>query len=82
MKELFMPNSPTLQNDIQDISLENNRYLTLPYYFPDSDEFKKSKKSVLKMLHKHQEPAETIEIRAFCVIFVLDAYQSDHPPNL
>jgi hypothetical protein len=43
MQELFMPNSRTFQNDIFDISVEQNRYICLPYYFPDSADFSRSR---------------------------------------
>lgn len=50
-------------------------YLTLPYYFPDSDEFKLSRKQMIKIIHKHAEPSKQFEIRAFCIVFVFDSYQ-------
>jgi hypothetical protein len=48
MRELFMPNEKSFQNDIFDISVEENRYLCLPFNFPDSDRYNKAKKDYIK----------------------------------
>ena len=49
-KELFMPKENTFMNDVFDLTVESNRFLSLPYNFPDSEEFKKSQKHHGKIL--------------------------------
>lgn len=71
-----MPNSRTFQNSTTDISIEARRFLTLPYYYPDSDEFKKSRQYLSKLVNKHGHHEDLTEIRAFCVIFELDGHAS------
>jgi hypothetical protein len=46
-KELFIPKENTFHNSLFDLTVENNRFLSFPYFFEDKDAPKKRKEGKL-----------------------------------
>ena len=46
-RELFLPKEKIFQNDIFEVSIEQNQFICYPYYFPD-DEKEENKGKVRK----------------------------------
>jgi hypothetical protein len=72
MKELLLPNEKSFQNDILDVTIEETRFVCYPYTFPEVEQDNNKKRKHKNMPHS----IDYIDIRAFCVIFALDSYQS------
>ena len=45
---MFMPKDRVFKNEIFDLVIENQRFISLPYYFPDTDGMEKLRKSLVK----------------------------------
>ena len=43
-----MPKDKVFMNEIFDLVIENQHFLSFPYYFPDSNVMEKSRKSLIK----------------------------------
>ena len=53
--DMFMPKERVFMNEIFDLVIENQRFLSLPYYFPDSILMEKSRKSLIKKKLKNTQ---------------------------
>ena len=59
---MFMPKDRVFMNEIFDLVIENQRFISLPYYFPDTDGMEKSRKSLVKKKLK-QNPTDITQTK-------------------
>ena len=85
---MFLPKDTVFLNEIVDLVIEHQRFLSFPYYFPETELMEKSRKNLVKLDQKnikhndqtgkaattHNEDTTSIEIKAFCVTMVLDSF--------
>ena len=51
-QDMFLPKEKVFMNEIVDLVIENQRFISFPYYFPGSDAFEKARKNLVKLDHK------------------------------
>jgi hypothetical protein len=48
-QDMFLPKERVFMNEIVDLVIEHQRFLSFPYYFPENEVMEKSRKNLVKM---------------------------------
>ena len=60
---MFLPKEKVFMNEIVDLVIENQRFISFPYYFPGSDAIEKARKNLVKLdLKSNFKNSETTQL--------------------